>query len=124
MVGEAIPIELVNVDDHDHAFSLPGASNGCGAFAFRVTFRGHGTTYKEDRSAIGCSQAYVPPRWLVIAKGESMKWEHESSSPVLAGSEQPPPLGKKQRTLQAGKYTLTVSGANISVSAPITLRSK
>ena len=126
VLGDSIPIELVNVDDHDHAFWLPAAPNGCKAFRFEVTFTNKGgTTYREDRSSQVCSQAFVPARWLVIEKGSSSKLLQPTDMPVLAGSAKPAGFfGPPRPPLRPGSYTMTVTGADISVSAPITLVAK
>ncbi len=121
VVGESIPIELVNIDDHDHAFWLPPASNGCGAFSFEVTFTNGGKTYREDRSNVGCGQGLVPGRWFVIEKGASSKFDQPTDMPVLAGGAKPPPLGVAGKTLAPGKYELKLTGADISVRGTVTL---
>lgn len=121
VLGESIRIELSNVDDHDHAFWIPAAPNGCGAFHFEVTFTGAGKTYREDRSNIGCSQALVPGRWFVIQKGASSKFDQPTDMPVLAGGAKPPPLGVAGKTLAPGKYELKLTGADISVRGTLTL---
>ena len=120
-IGDPIPIELVNVDDHDYAFHHPGASNGCGAFQFEVAFVAGGIRYHQDTSMMGCGQGLVPPRWIVIAKGSSTKFEEETDQPVVAGKASGLGAGKP---LAPGKYTLTVTGGGIAVSAPITLTPK
>ncbi len=116
-------MELANVDDHDHAYFHPGASNGCGAFSFRVSFAGKGLTYREDDGGMGCGQGLVPPRWIVIKKGESLRFEQATDILVITGQDKKG-IGPSGKPLSPGAYVLRVVGGNIDVKAPITLTVK
>lgn len=122
-VGDPIPIELANVDDHDHAFFHPGASNGCGAFRFRVSFASKALVYREDELGMGCGQGLVPARWIVIKKGESLRFEQATDMPVITGPDNKG-VAASTKHLAPGAYVLRVVGADIDVKAPIALTAK
>lgn len=100
-LGEPLRGKIVNVDDHDHAFFIPGASNGCGPPVFQITFQGPRGVFRPDLSGMGCGQGLVPARWLVIPKGESIDFAHDTDAPMAgAGS-----------ALVPGKYLVKLKGA-------------
>lgn len=125
MAGEELPIELANVDDHDHVFFVPGASNGCGAFRFDVSFRSASGVFREDRSMEGCGQGLVPARWLRVPKGESVKWTQPTDVPMEGpGIPKGSGLLGHGAGLRPGKYVLAVRGAGISVEGRIEVKAR
>lgn len=125
VAGEGIEIELANVDDHDHLFFVHGASNGCGAFRFDVSFRSASGVFREDRSMEGCGQGLVPARWLRIPRGESLKWTQPTDAPMEGpGIPKASGLLAQRAGLRAGKYVLAVRGAGISVEGRVEVKGR
>ncbi len=112
-------MELVNVDDHDHAFLVRAGTSCTGPF--HVSFTRGGTEYAEDQSTMACGQSVTPEHWFVIAKGQRTGFDQPTDMSVVSMTAPPLPFGVMGPRLAPGRYTLRVTGLDINASAPITL---
>lgn len=130
VIGDAIPIELVNVDDHDLMYWHPGATNGCGSFRWETDILdAHQSRYSKDsrEQPRFCAAVMIPPRWITIHKGEKISYTISTQDhyyvfpfgamPGVTKAQGPVPL-------KPGVYTIQVQGAGLSLSGQVKIKPK
>lgn len=119
-IGEPIAIEIVNVDDHDFVFYHPGGSNGCEGFQWAVRLvTPAGTSISDVGPTQACTQALVPPRWVVLPKGQSVRFDQPTDVPFYEVGVVD--WNAKPVKLLPGKYAVHVQGGFGKASGSVSL---
>ncbi|MBI2392213.1 MAG: hypothetical protein HYV09_21680 [Deltaproteobacteria bacterium] len=119
-IGDPIPIEIANVDDHDFVFFHPGGSNGCEGFHWAVRLvTPAGVSISDTGPTQACTQALVPPRWIVLPKGQSLRLEQPTDVPFYKVGAVG--LNVPAVKLLPGKHAVHVQGGFGKASGSVTL---
>ncbi len=118
-------IVLRNMGPKEYRYYFEGGSNGCALPIYDImvhTADGRTLTDRYDGPGRGCTMAIVPPRWVILKPGETMRFQLNTAQYFYEwGSFFRDPSNRRPKThlLPVGTHTVTVSGGGISVSAKL-----
>jgi len=112
--GDTANVHVTNVGDADFVYHFGGASNGCGAFQWKVVLTHEDQTRlspEDPHRREVCTMQIIRPYDIVIKPGESHALSVDTSTPwweyrALGTADVSPQL------LKAGNYTVQVTGAS------------